>query len=414
MNALFRAAWMVVSSTPVFLVSLMFWAVVIIVGYLYSRIAANERKLYGVTFNRTRLQLPGATLQGLVGGLLASLLMVLVGVTVSPQDLTYIWILSLLLAAVQTRLICFSYSAGFVSIASILLGWPRVSVPGLLALVAVLHITESLLIAISGWQTASPTTVENRRRETVGGFLLQRFWPVPFFALVVSAAGPAGGGGVSMPAWWPLIPPAGFAAAELTTTITPVVAALGYGDLAVTLPPQAKSRASARNLAIYSVTLLALAVLSSHYPAFGLLAAIFSPVGHELVVIIGSRREVTDPPLLAQTEHGLTVLAVVPGSIAAAAGLRSGDIIAAVNDTPVLRAGDIAEAMLPRWPGMEFRVLREGEEVILRATPWEGAPLGIVPVPEPDKPEESQLVVKRQTALAALVEKLLYKSGMRR
>lgn len=413
MSALFQAAWMVVTSMPTFLVSLMFWAVVLIVGYLYGRIGSSERRQYGAVFNRTLTHLPRAALQGFLGGLLASFIMVLIGVTVSPQDLTYIWVLALLLAAIQARLICFSYSAGIVSVASILIGWPHVSVPGLLGLVAVLHITESLLIFISGAQTASPATVENRAGKTVGGFLLQRFWPVPFFALVVSAGGPATGGSVNMPAWWPLIPPASVAAATLATTITPVVAALGYGDLAVTAPPSAKSRASARNLAVYSVSLLALAVLSSHFPVFALPAAIFSPLGHELVVILGSRREVTDEPFLKQAEHGVTVLAVLPGSVAAAAGIMSGDIIAAVNDTPVLHNEDIAAAVLPRWPGMEFRIIRGGEEAICRATPAGDAPLGILPVPEPGS-NDSQLIVRKQTALAALVERLLYKSGMKR
>lgn len=412
MGALLQAAWMVVSNMPMFLLSLMFWAVVLIVGYLYSRIGANERKQYGVVFNRTVAQLPAAALQGFLGGLLASFIMVLIGVTVAPEDLVYIWVVSLILAAFQPRLICFSYSAGFVSLASILLGWPRVSVPGLLGLVAVLHVTESLLIFISGHQTASPTTVENRNGQTVGGFVLQRFWPVPFFALVVSAAGPTGGG-VGMPAWWPLIPPARAAAATLTATITPVVAALGYGDLAITAPPQAKSRASALNLAIYSVTLLVLAVLSSRFPPLGLLAALFSPVGHELVVILGSRREVTDAPFLRRPEQGVAVLAVMPDSPAAAAGVRSGDVITAVNDAPVSRKEDIDAALLPNWPGVDFRIIRAGEEIVLRAS-WDGSPLGIIPLPEPDRPDESQLVARKPTALGTLVERILCRLGIRR
>jgi hypothetical protein len=37
-----------------------------------------------------------------------------------------------------------------------------------------------------------------------------------------------------------------------------------------------------------------------------------------------------------------------------------------------------------------------------------------MPVPEPEGPEESQLIARRQTPLAAFVEKLLYKLGMKR
>lgn len=409
-SALLQAAWEVIRSLPSFVFAPLFWVVIGLVAFQYSRIANTERHQLRAVFNPWFRQLPSAIWQGALGGLVASLLMVIIGVTVTPGDLTFVWILALALMLIQPRLMCFAYSGGIVSFASLLIGWPKISVPGVLGLVAVLHITESLLIYLSGDSTVTPTTIENRAGQTVAGFLLQRFWPLPLFALVAGTA-PSAGGGIGMPAWWPLIPPANMAAVA-SMTILPVVAALGYGDVVVTTTPKEKSRQSAQHLAVYSVSLLALAILSVHYPALQLLAAIYAPVGHELVVVLNGRRETTGEPHLKPTPAGALVHAALPDSPAAVAGLKTGDVIIAVNDAPVHTAADIEAALLPDWPAVEFRLHRGDEQLVLRA-PWHGEPSGVMVVPDPASPDQpSRLVIRKGGPVAAFFRKLLYRDKL--
>ena len=90
--------------------------------------------------------------------------------------------------------------------------------------------------------------------------------------------------------------------------------------------------------------------------------------------IAGARRPLS--PRIARRvgqPAGIGVEEVVPGSPAAAAGLRTGDLILEVDGHAVADAGDLQRLMLDEAIGrsMRLRVLRLGELVELSAIPGE-------------------------------------------
>jgi S1-C subfamily serine protease len=90
--------------------------------------------------------------------------------------------------------------------------------------------------------------------------------------------------------------------------------------------------------------------------------------------LAGGRRPL--PPRLAQSlgrRTALEVVEVVEGSPAAAAGLRSKDLILDLDGTPVEGVGDLQRLMVADAIDrrLAVRVLRGGEEVVLTATPVE-------------------------------------------
>jgi hypothetical protein len=198
-----------------------------------------------------------------------------------------------------------------------------------LALVACLHITESVLIFISGRYGAVPIILRRDDGRLVGAFTLQNFWPLPLallLAFIPEAAPPAEL--IKMPDWWPLLPmqeqpPAG---TEWTYRMLPVVAALGYADIAAASTPARRRRKSAAHLALYSLTLLALAVLSARHPWLQFFAAVLSPLGHELLIQLDNRSEMRGEPRFVPPARGVMVLDTVPATPARQAGLRPGDI----------------------------------------------------------------------------------------
>lgn len=366
--------------------SLFFWMVVFLVAMQYRRMAVMERAIYGRVRHPVARQTLASMVQGVVGGLLGSFLMILVGVTLSNSGVMYLWPLALLLMAINPRLICFSYAGGIVSLSFLLLGFPRVSVPGIICLVAILHLVESFLIWWSGASTPTALFLRNHRGQVVGGFALQKFWPVPIAVLwLVTAADVIPSGGVAMPGWWPLIKPVpGPAGPSIFYSLFPVVAALGYGEVALARPPAERSRRSAVMLGLYSVVLLVLAVVSSRVPLVQWLAALFSALGHELVAVAGSRGEMRGVPLYLPPPRGVMILDVMPGSPAERMGLGSGDIILQVNGTDVNSREELREVLDRSGFYLEIKALQDGQLRVMEASGSYGqlGSLGVLLVPE--------------------------------
>lgn len=328
----------------------MFWMILALVGYQYWQLQRNQIRMFGVYGYTLRRQVTLAAVYGLTGGLIGSFLLVSVGLTVNQLGLAYIWPVALVLMAVHMRFLCFAYAGGLVALSNVLFGWPEVNVPQLLSLVAILHITESILIFISGRYSAVPLIMRREDGRMVGAFSLQNFWPLPLVmlgAVSMPEASIPPGGVIQMPDWWPLLP-LNLEVEEghkWIYAMTSVIAALGYSDIAITSLPGERRRQSSFHLAIYSVVLLVLAVLSARYHWLQAVAAIVSPLGHELLIQWDNRRELNGPPRYVPPEAGVMILDTVVDSPARKAGLQSGDIIDYLAGNPILSGYDLAHAL---------------------------------------------------------------------
>lgn len=326
--------------------------VVALVFTQYRRIANLEVELYGMAKNRPLRHLADSFIYGVLGGLAISVLaswtgIVLVEVPGTVPLFVWLWPAALILSFLHPRLICLAYAASLLSLSYLLFDYPRVDIPGLVGLVAVLHLVEAFLIWISGDACATPLIFAGRSGEPVGGFQLQRFWPV---ALVLPmGGGPADFQVAAMPAWWPVIHPDPALVPELGALgvgLFPLVVAMGYGDLAITAPPGQRTRQSARGLVIYSVVLFALAALAGHYRIFLWAAACFSAAGHEILAVGGARTQLRGRPFFARPRRGVGILDVLPGSLAAAAGLVPGSAVVEVYDYKVNTRDELHRALL--------------------------------------------------------------------
>jgi hypothetical protein len=372
------------------------WAILLlaiaalIVFTQYRRIALMEAELFGVPKRSPLMQTQASLLAGMVGGLAASLLLSTAGVGMvevpgATSALLYLWPVSIVLGAINPRLICFAYSATIVSLSHLLFGWPQIDIPSVLGIVAVLHMVEAMLIWASGAQCPTPLSIAGRGDEPVPGFLLQRFWPVP---LVIPLFSWESASAVNMPGWWPLLKPDSasmLGSVHLGWEFLPLVVVLGYSDLAISDPPDSRVRQSSSLMLLYSGILLFLAITGSYFRPLLWLGVLFSGLGHEAMVVLAGRLQMTGEPYLQRPERGLGILDVLPGSPAARAGLRSGMVIVTVDDYEVHTRADLHEALLsaPAIVSIMYRKGRQLEHCKL-PRPAEGLyGFGIIPMPEP-------------------------------
>lgn len=318
---------------------------------------------------------------GLLGGVLGSLILVLVGIDLSRVNILPLWITALLLMMISPRFLCFAYAGGVLALISLLTGYPRMDIPQLIALVAILHIVESLLIALNGHLNPVPVYVK-RENQVVGGFNLQKFWPIPLLALAGTGLLADPGVLPPMPSWWPLLKTYAAAVPGQNYILLPVLAVLGYGEITTTDSPGRRVHQSSSYLLLYSLLLLALAIGGSYWPALLWPAALFAPLGHELVIWRGTRREKTQNPIYVSSASGLRLLYVVPNSPAYKAGLRSGDLILRLNGQSIDNYQELLRIMGPAERHFEIEASRQGAIYLIELQCSPSRDWGLIPVPE--------------------------------
>ncbi|MEN6348806.1 MAG: PDZ domain-containing protein [Syntrophomonas sp.] len=365
-------------TSPLFLLIYLF--LFFIVSWQYKRMEDVSTRLLGIRSKRYLHSALISTLLGLLGGLLGSLVVVFVGIDLNNIGITQLWIIALGLMFINPRFLCFAYAGGVLSLFSLLFGYPEINIPHLLGLIAVLHIVESILILLNGHFLPVPLYIK-KQEYLQGAFNLQKFWPIPLIALV-STAYMDPGTGVSMPDWWPLLKSYTGLHQSQNYSLLPVVAILGYGEISTTSTPRLRSRYSAKNLALFSISLLIISVWASHSPALIPVAALFSPLGHEFVIWLGIREESNKKALYIKPSRGVMVLDVVSGSPAQKAGILSQDIIMSVNGQAVDQAYNL-NAFLSAVGKSRIEIRRDNEEQFLNLHIKPGQQAGIIPVPEP-------------------------------
>jgi len=394
LQPLLDMAHYLLTSLPKLLFSV--WAILlllvaaVIVFAQYRRAALTEAELFGLPLRNPWLQTQYSLLAGLFGGIAGSMLLSVAGVGLvqmpdATSALLYLWPVSIVLGALNPRLICFAYSGTVVSLSHLILGWPKIDIPSILGLVAMLHMVEAILIWSHGATSPTPITIPGKHEEPMPGFLLQRYWPVPLILPLFSSGGAIA---LDMPNWWPLLRPDPahlLSAGQLGWEFLPLVVVLGYSDLAISAPPEERVRQSSGLMLLYSALLLLLAVLGGHYRAVLWLGALFSGLGHEAMVIIAGRLQLTGLPYLQRPARGLGILDVVPGSPAAQAGLRSGMAIISVDDYETNTREQFHEALLsaPAYLSLYYRNGRQLEHCRIPRPPEGLYGFGVIALPEP-------------------------------
>ena len=376
MQLLFEIGQIFLTTFSLALVMPMFWIVLFLVFLQYRRQNMIEEKFYGRVINPLGRQMLTSVGLGALGGLAASIALVFLGLSLEQIGLYFIWPVALLLLLINPRYLCFSYAGGLVAGAvlisrhilvpllpdlaslSFFEALLKIHIPALLVLIGLLHLVEALLIYSGGHWGSSPVYLKQDNGKVVGAYVLQRFWPLPLVALLVSLVPQTEVVGVSMPEWWPILqsvlqPEEGH---SLQYMIIPVAAGLGYADMALTSDPLQRSRFSARWLALYSVILLLVALASEFLPVLILPGVVFAPLGHELLILYGKKREERETPLYESSGTGLKVMMILKGSAAEEAGLQKDDLIEKVNSREIRDFNELMQQIEESY----FMVLLQG------------------------------------------------------
>lgn len=368
MEMLLKIAGLIFKETGSLMLNDFYWIMLIIIIFMYRRTAGVELTVLGKQFPMLE-KLSGSVLLGMMGGLVGSLLVVFMGITIESytsvdqgalySGILYLWVIAILLAFIDPRYLCFSYAGGIVAMANLLTGFPNIYAPGLLALIGILHLIESFLIWLDGYTYAVPLFIKRKNGEIVGGFMMNKMWAIPLLILGVGVGATASGGSLinslmdsagkmlvpHMPEWWPLVKQPGLLKTGMALAYMPLLVpvVLGYGDMAITRSPEKRCSDSAQKLALYSVILIALAAMASVFRPFGFAAAVFAPAAHEFLIVRGKREEEEGIPFYGAAEEGIRVLYPRKGSPSDKMKLKPGEIILSINNMPLNYESQLTE-----------------------------------------------------------------------
>ncbi|MDF2962063.1 MAG: serine protease [Paenibacillus sp.] len=364
----------------------------------YRRQIGLERKLFHTKLHSLITETWRALLWGWIGGLAASVLMAGIGATIQADEVLLLWGLSVVLLFIRVRFLCWAYAIGIIGIlqavfhmlpiriepSNELLAWLMntllgLNMPSLLALIAVLHLVEALLVRQQGAKTATPMFYESKRGKIVGGYQLQGFWPVVLFLLV-----PLQGGNSSVLPWTPLI------GGELWSsgwTIIGFPVMIGFAEMTKSRLPKEKARLSAKLLACYAGFVLLLAFLAYLWPVMTVVASLGCILLHEGLVLFSRWDESRRSPYYVHDRRGLKILGVLPGSAADELGLSAGEVIHKVNGIAVTTKQELYQAMQQNPAFCKLEVLNlAGESKFLKRAMFsdEHHQLGIILAPDQD------------------------------
>ncbi|SDP00706.1 PDZ domain-containing protein [Paenibacillus sp. yr247] len=337
----------------------------------YRRQIQMERKLFHTRLHSLLNETWRTVLWGWIGGIIASVLMLFVGVNIQAGTVILLWVLSVILVMLRVRFLCLAYAVGILGIAQVILSWiPNASslqeavppldivanadIPSLLVIVAVLHLLEGTLVGFQGARMTTPLFLEGKRGQIIGGQQLQGFWPVPLFLLV-----PLTGGSVQGLPWETLF------GSNLASgwTLLAFPAMIGFTELTISKLPRKQARFSASMLYLYGVILLVTAIAAHFWPPILLLGAVLSIALHEGLIRYNQWTEAKQVPFYVHSQRGLMVLSVVPNSPAYELGIQTGELIHKVNGHKIKSKTDLHVAMGLNSAFCRLEVLNEQGEV---------------------------------------------------
>lgn len=338
--------------------------ILIVVGIIFygrnRKTTLMQKMIIGDSFKSPFELTLSQLLLGMLAGMLGSVLLSCFGVVFKDDSAIFLlFVMSMFLMLMKSRFICFSYSGALLGIVSLFIGsaasrgidvsnisYFEVDVNMLMALIAVLHIVEGILVLLDGKSGVIPVFT-NRDNKIIGGFAFKRYWLLPIAMLfMLSNQDFMYGPQISIPQVWSFIKNNSFTILKDSVIgFGAFYGIIGYSAYTFTKTKNEKIASSGISIISYGSILLILSALLKNNIFEQLLLCILAPVMHEIMLRFQMYMEVSGKPKYMNDDEGMMVLEVAPNSPAYEMGIKSGDILVELNDTKIVNEEDILKSL---------------------------------------------------------------------
>ncbi|KAB7706488.1 PDZ domain-containing protein [Bacillus aerolatus] len=279
-------------------------------------------------------------------GLLLSIAAIASGLTLPLELLNFIAAVTIILSVGGFRLLSPAWTIGLsllIFAVSEKTGYTFIPYDGLslskilmtmAVLLALLLITEGLLMFKRGWQGTSPRLAESPRGLNVGVQFAQRLWLVPVFLVL-----PAGDLTSPWP-WWPVI---SIGAETYAFIWFPFL--VGFAQLIKSTLPELAVKATGKNIITVGVITLLLAVAAYWVPLLAVASAAFAFISRIWISRRHYAYERNRHYFFTPQPKGVMILGILPHTPAKKMDLKIGEIIYKVNNMEVNTYTEFYEAL---------------------------------------------------------------------
>lgn len=252
--------------------------------------------------------------------------------------------------------------------------------PSVIILLALLLISEGILISRNASKGTSPKLVKSRRGQNVGAHEVKRFWIVPVFLLIP-------GDVLTLPfEWWPV-----FHMGAESYSLILVPFAVGFNQQIQGMLPKQSIQLQGRRVITLGILTLILSVVGYWYPLISIGVAALAIIGREIISLMQRLKDDNLPFYFSKKNNGLMIIGIIPESPADKMGLQVGELVSKVNGVPTRDEQDFYEALQKNRAHCKLEVLDiNGEVRFVQRALYEGDhyELGILFVQEQKKYDE--------------------------
>jgi hypothetical protein len=224
--------------------------------------------------------------------------------------------------------------------------------PSLVILMALLLISEGILITKNAGKGTSPKLVKSKRGQNVGAHEVKRFWLLPMFLLIPGEA-------LTLPFdWWPVF---NIGAESYSLILVPF--AIGFNQQIQGMLPKQSIQLQGRRVTTLGILILILSVIGYWYPLISIAVAALAIIGRELISLMQRLKDDNLPFYFSKKNNGLMIIGIIPESPADKMGLQVGEIISKINGVKILDEQVFYEALQKNRAHCKLEVLDINGEV---------------------------------------------------
>ncbi|MBP1744138.1 MAG: hypothetical protein H6Q58_1116 [Firmicutes bacterium] len=385
--------------------------------------AAIQKMVMGQSLDKPFVLTISQVVIGIFAGTAASIIMSYLGIVFDETSMVdLIFLATVLFLFYNPRFVSIAYSGAVLCIFSLLLGYAadsaqnpafnilKLDVAAVMTMVAVILFVEGILIVLDGRRGSVPVFA-NKEGRVMGGFILQRYWTVPV-TLIIMLHDPAlaiSQSSVPMPQWWPMVKSSIPAEVLVNAVlmIIPFYGLMGFNSITFTMNRRRKTVETGVFKIVYSLALFGFARLAFGNPSAEAALPLAALAIHEGWIFYERKRELAGKPKYISGDEGVMVLEVMPESVGAEMGIRSGDLLTSINGIRIEDEKMLMENLSQSTNFIWIGIKREDGslEQISYDKMFRGRQLGLLLVPK-GVPEDNLVIKFDDSALKKAMDKI--------